>query len=195
MQENPASQAFHILDGMRTAALQNAAALPRKEDVASPWQGLGFTLGGVRLVAHTQVVSEVLQLPRLTPLPGVKAWVLGVGNIRGRLLPVVDLRVFFDQPSTAPASHARVLVVELPDIVAGLVVESAQGFQQFLDEAFEPGVGADIEGFGRFVKGGFRHEGRLFHEIDLQSVLRDEQFLDVALSEQESGLDPLGASR
>lgn len=175
-----ASDALNLLHDIRSSTLRNAAALPLQEEVVSQWQGLGFLIGGVRLVAKIGEVSELLQVPKLTVLPAVKPWVKGIANIRGRLIPVIDLHEFLGLPNTLPASQWRVLVVEDEDIVAGLLVEQSLGMQHFAEDAFESSEGSDLGQLAPYVLGAFRHGGRVFHEVELKAILRDDRFFDVA---------------
>ena len=85
------SDAINVLYDIKAATFKNAAPLPHKEEVQAQWQGLGFLVGGTRLVSKIGDVTELLQMPKLTPLPAVKSWVKGIANIRGRLVPIVDL--------------------------------------------------------------------------------------------------------
>ena len=174
------TDALNVLFDIKAATFRNAAALPLKEEVQAQWQGLGFLVGGVRLVAPLGEVSELLQVPRLTPLPAVKPWIKGISNIRGRLIPIIDLHEFLELPTTLPASQSRVLVVEEEDIVAGLVVEQSLGMQHFAEESFEQNDGEGLGGLQPYITGAFRHGGRVFHEIQLNAILRDERFFDVA---------------
>ena len=64
-----------------------AAGLPAQQQVVQSWSGIGFRMGERLFVAPMGEVSEVLHEPRYTSLPGVKSWVKGVANVRGRLLP------------------------------------------------------------------------------------------------------------
>jgi twitching motility protein PilI len=137
-------------------------------------------VGGVRLVAKLGEVVELLQVPRLTTLPAVKPWVKGIANIRGRLVPIIDLRDFLGLTSTQHVSQWRILVVEHQDLVAGLIVEQSIGMQHFAEGSFEEGDGQGLDGLQPFVKGAFRHGGRVFHEFELKAILRDERFIDVA---------------
>ena len=88
------SQALEILNDIALDTQRNAAALPLRETVVTEWQGLGFQIGGVRLVAHVGEIAELMLVPKLTHLPGVKNWVLGMANVRGRLIPIVDMHRF-----------------------------------------------------------------------------------------------------
>ncbi|NKC00381.1 MAG: chemotaxis protein CheW [Pseudomonadales bacterium] len=174
------SDAINVLYDIKAATFKNAAALPRKEESQAQWQGLGFLVGGTRLVSKIGDVVELLQMPKLTPLPAVKSWVRGIANIRGRLVPIVDLHEFLEMPTTMPASQWRLLIVEDEDVVAGLLVEQSLGIQHFSEESFEAHDGEGLAGLQPFAEGAFRHGGRVFHEVHLKAILRDERFFDVA---------------
>ena len=81
---------------------------------------------------------------------------------------------------TLPTAQWRVLIVEDDDLAAGLVVEQSLGIQHFLEGNYEEADGEGLETLEPFIKGAFRHGGRVFFEMDLKSILRDEKFFDVA---------------
>ncbi len=172
-------EAIDMLQDIRASTFQNAAPLPHKEEVQAQWQGLGFLIGGTRLVSKLGEVSELLQVPKLTQLPSVKRWIMGIANIRGRLMPIIDLHDFLGLPTTLPVNQWRVLVVEDEDVVAGLVVEQSLGIQHFLEDSYERSDGTDLAGLAPYVEGAFRHGGRVYHEVQLKAILRDERFFDV----------------
>jgi len=176
----PQSQALNILSEIRTAAFNNAAPLPLRESVQPEWQGLGYQVGGLRLVSPMGEISEILKLPKLAVLPGVKSWVLGVANVRGRLIPVVDLHDYLDMTSTLPMAQWRVLVVEDEDLVAGFLVEQSLGIQHFLEESFEETTVDGNAAIQPYMRGAFRHGGRVFYETHLKSILRSDRFFNVA---------------
>ncbi len=175
-----ANPALDILFDIQAATFENAQPLPLKEAVQAQWQGLGFQIGGVRLVSKLGEVNELLKLPMLASLPAVKSWVLGIANIRGRLIPIIDLHEFLNMPPTLPASQWRVLVVEQDDVTAGLLVEQSLGIQHFLEENFEEADASSIEALAPYLRGAFRHSGRVFYELELKAILSDERFFDVA---------------
>jgi twitching motility protein PilI len=174
-------QVFEQLRDIETATFRHAAPLPLKEDSHPQWQGMGFQVGGLRLVSAMGEVSEVLKVPRIAALPGVKPWVLGVANIRGRLIPVIDFHEFLGMAPTLPKVQWRVLVVADGGLVAGLLVEQSLGMQHFLEDSFEEASKDALGELGPYVRGAFRHGGRVFYDAQLKSVLQDEKFLDVAL--------------
>ncbi len=174
------SEALNILQDIKAATFKNAAPLPHKEEVQAQWQGLGFLVGGTRLVSKLGDVSELMPLPRLTPLPAVKPWLMGIANVRGRLVPVIDLHEYLGMPTTLPVHQWRVLVVEEGDIVAGLVVEQSLGIQHFLEDSYEDADVGDLGALSPYVGGAFRRSGRVYHEVELKAILKDEKFFDVA---------------
>ena len=174
------SDAINVLYDIKAATFKNAAPLPHKEEAQAQWQGLGFLVGGTRLVSKIGDVLELLQMPKLTPLPAVKSWVKGIANVRGRLVPIVDLHEFLGVPTTMPANQWRLLIVEDEDVVVGLLVEQSLGIQHFSEDSYEAHDGDGLGGLQDFVEGAFRHGGRVFHEVHLKSILRDDRFFDVA---------------
>lgn len=174
------SPILSMLQEIRTDTFRNAAPLPLKQSAQPERQGLGLQIGGVRLVSPLGEVIEILKMPKIAHLPGVKPWVLGIANVRGRLIPVIDLHGLLGMTPTLPMSQWRVMVIETEDLVAGLVVEQSLGMQHFVEESYEESVGDGLEVLGPYIQGGYRHAGRVYHEIHLKEVLRDEKFFDVA---------------
>jgi twitching motility protein PilI len=176
------SQALKILNEIKAATFKNAAQLPLKESAQAEWQGLGYQVGGLRLVSNMNEISEILKMPRYAALPGVKSWILGIANVRGRLLPIIDLHDYFSMSPTLPMMQWRVLVIEDEDIAAGLVVEQSLGIQHFLEDSFEETTAEGATALQPYIRGAFRHGGRMFYETHLKSILRDEKFFDVVES-------------
>lgn len=157
-----------------------SAGLPAQQEVAQSWSGIGFRMGGRLLVAPMGEVTEVLHEPRYTRLPGVKPWVKGVANVRGRLLPIVDLCGFFGSELSPLRKQRRVLVVEHDDVFAGLIVDEVFGMQHFSVEAFAeqlPPLEAAIQ---PFIHGVFQRE-RPWLVFSPHALARAQAFLDVAV--------------
>jgi twitching motility protein PilI len=74
----------------------------------------------------------------------------------------------------------RVLVVEDEELIAGFLVEQSLGIQHFLEDSFEETTADDVAALQPYLRGAFRHGGRVFYEAHLKSILRDDRFFDVA---------------
>jgi twitching motility protein PilI len=82
---------FDILAEYERRSLAHAVALPAREAVAEQWRGVGYRVGQRRLVSGFEDVVEIVPIPPTTPVPGAQPWLLGIGNLRGNLFPVIDL--------------------------------------------------------------------------------------------------------
>ena len=182
-----AAEVIEVLREIEARALTNAAPLPLKRDAQPEWAGLGYQVGGMRLVSPIGQVVEIMKMPRLTRLPGTRDWVLGVANVRGRLLTVVDAHRYLGMPATLPRPEWRVLVVEDGDLVVGLLVEQSLGLQHFLEESFEEEVPDSVGDIRSYLSGAYRNAGRVYYVADLQTLVRDDEFFDVALPMSSKG--------
>jgi purine-binding chemotaxis protein CheW len=141
---------------------------------------------------------EIVEVPRLTRMPNTPAWIRGVMNLRGSVVPVVDLKQKFAMGSTEITANACVLMVEfnLDDqlIVIGLLVDAVLEVFELREEAIEepPKFGARYS--RRYIRGMGRRNDvvfiildpeKVFADVDLESGLGSER-----PSEQRNSLAP-----
>jgi len=180
VEQSPSPFALLFQLEQRCAAL--AAPLPAPREAVQKWSGIGFRLMQHLYVAPMGEVAEILYQPPYTGLPGVKDWVMGVANLRGRLLPLLDLCGFFGQPSTSPRKQHRVLVVEQGETFVGLLVDEVFGMQHFPMDSFD-GQAAELDtletGTSPFIQGLFRREQSWF-VFSPHALLTDARFSQVA---------------
>lgn len=171
---------FQLLQDIDQLCRESAAGLPSQQEIVQTWSGIGFRMGERYFVAPMGEVGEVLHEPRHTLLPGVKSWVKGVANVRGRLLPVVDLCDFFGGELSPLRKKRRVLVVDHQDVFAGLTVDEVFGMQHFPVDSFSeqaPPLGSNIESF---IHGVFQRE-KPWLVFSPHALAKHSGFLDVAL--------------
>ncbi|MCC5885720.1 MAG: purine-binding chemotaxis protein CheW [Gammaproteobacteria bacterium] len=181
------SEGMALLRQVARSAAAFALPLPARQAMVEPWRGLGFNVGGNRLVSELGQVLEVLAPPRLTPIPGVEDWVLGVANVRGRLLPVVDLCTYLGLENTTGRSEWRTLVVEDGDLYCGLLVEQSFGMLQFEPQEAEVGVDEKVEpGLARFIRGSYRQSARQWWVMEVRALVREPKFFEVGVSLRRS---------
>ncbi|MCL1477723.1 MULTISPECIES: chemotaxis protein CheW [unclassified Marinobacter] len=173
---------FAVLTNIALRSRQLSAGLPEQEKAAEQWNGIGFVLAGEHYVAPMGEVTEILHVPRFTQIPGVRSFLMGAANVRGRLLPLVDLDAFFELPRAATRTlrQRRVLVVEKDDLFSGLVVDSVLGMQYFGAENFTSDTSGVPERIQPFVAGGYTRNGETWNVFSATELLGDERFLDVA---------------
>lgn len=173
---HPFAQLIDIAQRSRS----NASALPQQVELVAYWRGVGFMLAGQHFAADMAQVAEILQPPRLTKVPGVRSWVLGVANVRGRLVPIMDLAGLMGLPSKANWRSRRVLVVEQGDHMVGLLVDAVLGMQQFaIDRQIEA---SDIDpAFEKFVAHSYERDGKNWPVFQLMELVQAPEFLQIAV--------------
>lgn len=174
---------FDILADLAQRSIKSAAGLPAQDEAIELWNGIGFTIADMHFVAGMGSISEILHMPKFTTIPGVKGWMLGVANVRGRLLPIMDLARFFRlNHSSYKSRDRRVLVVEQGEILSGFIVDSVLGMQYFSAESFQPGDPVNLEqAIQPYVKGAYRKNDVQWNVFDTYVLTDDSSFLDVAV--------------
>jgi twitching motility protein PilI len=172
---------FAVLTDIAQRSRSLAAGLPEQQEAVELWNGIGFVLAGERYVAPMGEVTEILHVPRFTHIPGVRPFLMGAANVRGRLLPLVDLASFFNVPRSSKSTRERrVLVVELGDVFSGLVVDNVLGMQYFAKESFTAQPEGVPDSVRPFVNGGYGRNEEVWKVFSAADLVEDERFLDVA---------------
>jgi twitching motility protein PilI len=144
---------------------------------AGEWVGVALRMAGELYLVAREEAREVLGLPvALTRVPGAKSWVLGLANIRGQLLPIIDLRAFLGSGPTPPSRNTRVIVVNHREIPAGLLVDEVLGFRRFADAEFTAEVPPTVVRCEQYIAGSFRRGTEQWPVIGLRSLLEDPPF-------------------
>ena len=171
---------FQLLCDIDQRCRALAAGLPSQQETVQTWSGIGFRMGGRLFVAPMGEITEVLHEPRYTLLPGVKNWVKGVANVRGRLLPIMDLCGFFGGELSPLRKQRRVLVVEHQEVFSGLVVDEVFGMQHFNVDSFTERLPPLEAGILPFVQGQFQRE-QPWLVFSPHVLAKDQGFLDIAV--------------
>lgn len=172
---------FAVLTDIARRSRSLAAGLPEQQEAVALWNGIGFMLAGQRFVAPMGEVVEILHVPRYTHVPGVRPFMMGVANVRGRLLPLIDLAQFFGVPRSSRSNRERrILIVEQDDIFSGLVVDDVAGMQYFAEDSFIGHPDEVHEAVQPFVQGGYVRDEETWNVFSTFALIDDERFLDVS---------------
>ena len=175
------SAVFHRLKEIEQKCLENARDMPSADGTTDEWTGIGFKIAGVSLLSKMGEVTEILDTPSFTRVPGVHPWVIGIANVRGGLLPLMDLKRFITGESISSLNSARVMVVNHNGLHTGLMVEEVQGMRHFSlsDQAFElPEVNNDLKPYIRLA---FQRDNEFWPVFSMHALIEDERFLHASL--------------
>jgi twitching motility protein PilI len=168
------------LERLARAALTGQGRDPAAE---REWVGVAFRLSAENFLVAREETREVLGFPSVvTRVPGAKPWIRGVANVRGQLLPVVDLRAFLGGGVTNPGRSSRVLVANHREVPAGLLVDEVLGFRRFADDDFSATTPPTIARCERYLAGAFRRGAESWPVFSLRSLLESTEFLQAAAS-------------
>ena len=142
---------FETLADYERRSLAHVAGLPEQIDAPGLWRGIGFRIGSRHLVSSISEVNEILTMPSLTVVPGTQPWMLGVANVRGNLVALIDLRNFIEGQRTQMTDSTRVLVVRQHGGSVGLLIDEVLGQRSFNDELRAHASGEDDERYARYV--------------------------------------------
>jgi twitching motility protein PilI len=151
---------------------------------ASPgreWVGVAFRMGGETFLVAREETREVLGYPAVvTRIPGAKSWVKGLANIRGQLMPMLDLRQFLGSGATAAGRNTRIIVVNHREIPAGLMVDEVLGFRRFAESEFNAEAPPTVIRCDSYLAGAFRRGGEVWPVLSLKSLVESQGFLQAA---------------
>lgn len=120
---------------------------------------------------------EVIEVTSLTPMPKAPAWIRGVVNLRGSVLPVLDLRRRFSLGETQLAKRSSVVVVELPlddgSLQVGVLVDSALEVFEYPDSQIEPPPKFGARFSRNYLRGVGRRDKYLFFILEAARVFSD----------------------
>jgi len=172
------SQPFQLLAELERRAQAIQAGNTRDARAGNEWVGVSFRLGAETFLVAREETREVLGVPNfLTRVPGARAWIRGLANVRGQLLPVVDLRAFLGGGAIQIGRSARILVVNHRDVPAGLLVDEVLGFRRYNDNEFATQLPATLLHCDRYLAGAFRRGGEASPVFTLRHLLESDEFL------------------
>jgi len=173
--------AFNRLQEIEKKCLEKAKDMPSVDGVTDDWTGIGFKIADTSLLSKMGEVSEILDTPPYTRVPGVKPWVVGIANVRGGLLPLMDLKRFVTGEPTGNLNSARVMVVNHNGLHTGLIVEEIQGMRHFSinEQAYElPDVNNHLK---PYIKQAFQKDNSYWPVFSMYALVEDERFLHASL--------------
>ncbi|TNF88966.1 MAG: purine-binding chemotaxis protein CheW [Gammaproteobacteria bacterium] len=175
----PITSPFEILKNLDARFRRNSTGLPVAKTVVDDWIGIGFSINGVPLIAKMDEVSEILPPPDTIRVPGVVPWVNGLANIRGNLMPVLDMNAFLYGKPTDVRKESRILIINKLGVVAGLLVDEVYGLRRFKPEEHQEEIQQDAGSLVEYLAGTFVDQVRRWNVFSVERLTKAEQFLRV----------------
>ncbi len=147
-------------------------------------QYLTFVLDAEVFAVDVSRVREILEMPSITKVPQVPTFMRGVINLRGCVVPVIDLRLKFNMQEAAQTVNTCIIVVEVnmdgESIVLGALADSVQEVIEMESAQIEsaPHIGSHLK--TEFIRGMGKHDGRFVMILDIDKVFSSDELASVS---------------
>jgi len=147
------------------------------EDTVLQW--VTFRLANETYGINVMEVQEVLRFSDIAPVPGAPTYVLGIINLRGNVVTVIDTCQRFGLPPIEITENTRVVIIETDHQVIGILVDAVAEvvYLKRSDIDSTPNVGNDDS--AKFIQGVTHREGQLLILVDLNKLLGEEEWDDM----------------
>lgn len=166
-----------LLADYEQRARDSAVSIPKIEEVRQVWFGIGFQISGQRLTVPAQEVHELMNYPRTHRVPGVRGWIRGLANVRGRILTIVDLGSFLMGELTAVRPRSRLLALKDDNLQAGFLVDEVVGLKHFFEDDYTDATDGFADWLAPFLSGQFRERDNNWGVLNLDAVRNSPDFL------------------
>lgn len=140
-----------------------------------------FRLESEKYGINVMQVQEVLRVTEIAPVPGAPSYVLGIINLRGNVVTVIDTRMRFGLAPKEMDDSTRIVIIESDEQVVGILVDSVAEVVDLNTMEIEtaPNVGTDEN--TKFIQGVSSHDNELLILVDLNKLLSDEEWGDMGV--------------
>jgi purine-binding chemotaxis protein CheW len=142
-------------------------------------QWVTYKLANETYGINVMQVQEVLRYTEIAPVPGAPEYVLGIINLRGNVVTVIDTRQRFGLESTETNDNTRIIIIEAEQNVVGILVDSVAEVVYLRESEIEtaPNVGNDDS--AKFIQGVALHNEQVLIFVDLNKLMTDEEWQEV----------------
>ena len=150
--------------------------MPGDRVIEKDLQVVGFRIGDETFGVRIGSVREIVRVPEITAVPNAPDTIEGVINLRGKIIPVMDLRKRFGQTEIQADKKNRILVVELNNKLVGLIVNAASEVLKIAPSEIEAPGNLFADGESGYVTGVGKLKGRLIILLDIAKLLHRPEF-------------------
>jgi purine-binding chemotaxis protein CheW len=136
---------------------------------------LTFRLGNESYAVDILKVQEIRGVDRVTQIPNVPEFIRGVIDLRGVIVPIVDMRMKFNLPSAEYNQFTVVIILNVIDRVVGIVVDAVADVITLTDEQIRPAPEVDAHGDAQFIDGLARVDDQMFILLDMERLMASSE--------------------
>jgi len=149
------------------------------EDEVLQW--VTFQLDRETYGINVMQVQEVLRYTEIAPVPGAPDYVLGIINLRGNVVTVIDTRSRFGLPPAEVSENSRIVIIEAEKQVIGIMVDSVAEVVYLRASEIDVAPSVGTEESAKFIQGVSNRDGELLILVDLNKLLSDEEWGELSM--------------
>lgn len=157
--------------------MSNVASHKGSEDPILQW--VSFRLENEIYGINVMQVQEVLRYSEIAPVPGAPHYVLGIINLRGNVVTVMDTRTRFGLPIAETTDHTRIVVIEVENQVLGILVDAVAEVVYLRQSEIETTPSVGNEENAKFIQGVCHKNDELLILVDLEKLMSNEEWSDM----------------
>ncbi|MBB1485677.1 chemotaxis protein CheW [Oceanospirillum sediminis] len=143
-------------------------------------QYVTFRLADETYGINVMQVQEVLRYTEIAPVPGAPAYVLGIINLRGNVVTVIDTRQRFGLMNADTTDSTRIVIIEVEKQVVGILVDSVSEVVYLRESEIETTPNVGNEESAKFIQGVCNKNDQLLILVELNKLMSDEEWAEVA---------------
>ena len=125
-------------------------------------------------------VQEVLRYTEIAPVPGAPDYVLGIINLRGNVVTVIDTRTRFGLANQDVSDQSRIVIIEAEQQVIGILVDSVAEVVYLRTSEIDSAPNVGTEESAKFIQGVSNRDGELLILVDLNKLLSDDEWDEIS---------------
>jgi purine-binding chemotaxis protein CheW len=143
---------------------------------------LVFMIGNVNFGIEIRTISEIIGMQPITRLPEVPKSVKGIINLRGKIIPVIDMQLKFNIEPQEYGDRTCIIVIELKELSAGLIVDRMKEVLSIQDEEVSPPPGKKTGAQNRFISGIGKSDKKVILLLDCEKLFLEEEIQNIKSS-------------
>lgn len=156
---------------MKNATVQSA------DDPVLQW--VTFRLDDETYGINVMQVQEVLRYSEIAPVPGAPDYVLGIINLRGNVVTVIDTRQRFGLPTAEVTDNTRIVIIEADKQVVGIMVDSVAEVVYLRQSEIETAPNVGNEEAAKFIQGVCNKNGELLILVELEKMMSEQEWAEL----------------
>ncbi|MEA4947556.1 MAG: chemotaxis protein CheW [Oscillospiraceae bacterium] len=156
---------------MQDVLLTDATAAPGTDNEEIRGKHMVFSICGVNYAIEIESVTEIIGIQPITPVPNLPGYVKGIANVRGTIVPVVDMRAKFGLESVAYDERTCIILASRDEINIGLIVDAVEDVIQLAPEDILPPPRGNADGRNKYLKAIGKYGDKVEQILDIAKIM------------------------